>query len=93
MINNYMNKSERIIYARALAETFSLEELQQMRKKALISGSEGRVSSWSDVGLSSSITYSFDLGVAIDVLSAAIAIIKGETASFAKKDRIRKFVL
>lgn len=88
-----MTKSERIIYAKALAETFSLEELQQMRKKALVSGNEGRVSSWSDVGLSSSITYAFELGVAIDVLSAAISIVKGESAAIGKKDRIRKFVL
>jgi hypothetical protein len=88
-----MTKSERIIYAKALAETFSLEELQQMRKKALISGNEGRVTSWGDVGLSSQITYAFDLGVAIDVLSAAISIVKGETSAIGKMDRIRKFVL
>ncbi|MBE6314899.1 MAG: hypothetical protein E7079_08125 [Bacteroidales bacterium] len=88
-----MTKSERIIYAKALAETFPLEELQQMRKKALIAGNEGRVTSWGDVGLSSQITYAFDLGVAIDVLSAAISIVKGETAAVGKKDRIRKFVL
>ena len=88
-----MTKSERIIYAKALAETFPLEELQKMRKKALIAGNEGRVTSWGDVGLSSQITYAFDLGVAIDVLSAAISIVKGETAAIGKKDRIRKFVL
>lgn len=88
-----MTKSERIIYAKALAETFSLSELQQMRKKALMSGSEGRVTSWSDVGLSSSIAYAFDLGTAIDVLSAAISIINGDCSKVASKDKIRKFVL
>lgn len=88
-----MTKSERIIYAKALADTFTVAELQQMRKKALISGNEGRVTNWADVGLSSSISYSFDLGTAIDVLSAAIAICNGETSSISAKGRIQKFVL
>ena len=51
-----MNRTEKLVYSRALAETFTVEELQAMRKKALTSGIGGKVTSWSDIGLSSSMT-------------------------------------
>lgn len=86
-----MKKSEKIIFAKALSETFTKEELQEMRKKCLSVGMEGKVTSWSDVGLSSSISYDFNCVVAIDILTAAIAILNGEFKM--QSDRIRKFVL
>ena len=86
-----MYKSEKIIFARALSETFSKEELQEMRKKCLTSGINGKVTSWADVGLSSTITYDFNIVVAIDILSAAIAILDGNFRT--KKETIKKFVL
>ena len=86
-----MTKNEKLTFAKALSETFSVQELKTMRKKALTSGMEGKVTSWSDVGLSSSISYDFNIATAVDILSAAIGIMEG---SFnIKRDCIKKFVL
>jgi hypothetical protein len=79
-----MTNSEKIVFARALAETFTEEELKEMRKKALTSGMSGKVTSWSDVGLSTSISYDFNIAVAIDLLSAALQMLNG-TFNNAKK--------
>lgn len=90
-LNKSMTKNEKLTFARALADTFSIQELKTMRKKALTSGMEGKVTSWSDVGLSSSISYDFNIATAVDILSAAIGIMEG---SFnIKRDCIKKFVL
>lgn len=62
-----------------------------MRKKALTTGVNGRVTSWADVGLSSSISYDFNVITAVDVLTAAIDMLNGKCVG--KCDRIRKFVL
>ena len=86
-----MKQQERFIFAKALAETFSVDELKAMRKKTLTAGTEGRVTSWSDVGLSSSMTYEFNSAVAVDILSAAIAMCEGTFRH--NKEKIRKFVL
>ena len=86
-----MKKSERYIFAKALAESFSVEELKAMRKKLLTTGTEGRITSWSDIGLSSSVSYDFNSATAIDILSAAIGMLEG--CFTMKRDRIRKFVL
>lgn len=86
-----MKKSERYIFAKALAESFSVEELKAMRKKLLTTGTEGRVTSWSDIGLSSSVSYDFNSATAIDILSAAIGMLDG--CFMMKRDHIRKFVL
>lgn len=89
-----MTKSEKLVFARALAETFTEEELKDMRKKCLSSGVNGKVTSWSDVGLSSSMTYDFNIVSAVDILSAAIGILNGSFCmNGGKSDRIRKFVL
>lgn len=87
-----MDKSTKLIFARSLAETFTEEELKQMRKKALTTGINGKVTSWADVGLSSSISYDFSVVVAVDVLTAAIDILHGKCTG-RSGDRIRKFVL
>lgn len=63
-----------------------------MRKKALTSGMNGKVTSWSDVGLSSSISYDFNVVTAVDVLTAAIDMLQGKCVG-RSGDRIRKFVL
>lgn len=86
-----MDKSTKLIFARSLSETFSEEELKQMRKKALTTGMNGKVTSWADVGLSSSISYDFNVVVAVDVLTAALDMLHGKCVG--NKDRIRKFVL
>ena len=86
-----MQKTERLIFARALADTFTVEELKTMRKKTLTTSTEGRVTSWSDVGLSSSVSYEFNSAVAVDILSAAIAICEGTFKC--RRDGIKKFVL
>ena len=86
-----MTKSEKMVFAKALADTFTGDELKAMRKKALMCATEGKVTSWSDVGLSSSISYDFNLATAVDILSAAIGMLDGSFTM--KRDRIRKFVL
>ena len=86
-----MNRTEKLVYSRALAETFTLEELQAMRKKALTSGIGGKVTSWSDIGLSSSLSYDFNIVVAVDILTAAIDMLNGKCIK--KGERIKKFVL
>lgn len=87
-----MDKSTKLVFARSLAETFTEEELKEMRKKCLTSGINGKVTSWADVGLSSSISYDFNTVTAVDVITTAIDILGGK---FSNKcvDRIRKFVL
>lgn len=56
-----------------------------------MSGIDGKVTSWSDVGLSSSISYDFNLATAVDILTAALGMIDGSINI--KKEKIRKFVL
>lgn len=86
-----MTKSEKVVFARALAETYTETELKEFRKKCLSSGINGKVTSWSDVGLSSSISYDFSIVSAVDILTAAIDMLRG---SFnCKKNGIKKFVL
>lgn len=86
-----MTKSEKLTFARALADSFSVQELKQMRKKALTTGMEGKVTSWSDVGLSSSISYDFNVASAVEILTAAIGIMEGTFN--VTRDCIKKFVL
>lgn len=86
-----MTKNEKLTYAIALSQTFSEEELQNMRKELLVSGIKGKITSWGDIGLSSSISYDFNVGTAVEVITAAISILNG-TFKY-NKDRIRKFVL
>lgn len=86
-----MNKSEKLVYARALAETFTEQELKDMRKKCLTSGVGGRVTSWSDVGLSSSMSYDFNIVTAVDILTAALDMLQGKCVG--KNKGIVKFVL
>lgn len=86
-----MNKNEKIVYARALAETFSVEELKEKRKKLLQDGMNGKVTSWSDIGLSSSVAYDFTVLDAVDMLTTALDMQAGKFQ--AKKERIRKFVI
>ena len=86
-----MTRTEKLVYSRALAETFTVEELQAMRKKALTSGIGGKVTSWSDIGLSSSMTYDFNIVVAVDILTCAIDMLNGKCVG--KGERIKKFVL
>lgn len=86
-----MNKNEKLVYARALSETFSVEELREKRKKLLQDGINGKVTSWSDIGLSSSVAYDFTILDAVDMLTTALDMQAGKYQ--AKKDRIRKFVI
>ena len=86
-----MTRTERIVFARSLAETFTEEELKGMRKKALTSGINGKVTSWSDVGLSSSISYDFNIVTAVDIITAAIDMLNGKCIN--SKQGIKKFVL
>lgn len=86
-----MTTSEKLVYSRALAETFTEQELKDMRKKALTSGISGKVTSWSDIGLSSSISYDFNIVTAVDLLTAAIDMLNGKCVKNNK--RITKFVL
>ena len=86
-----MNFSERKTFALALSETFSADELHEMRKKALTSGLNGKITSWSDIGLSNSISYDFNIGTAVDILSAAIKYKSGMPAP--QRQTIKKFVL
>ena len=86
-----MNKNEKLVYARALAETFSADELKEKRKKLLQDGMNGKVTSWSDIGLSSSVAYDFTILDAVDMLTSAIDMHSGTFK--AKKERIRKFVI
>lgn len=87
-----MTNTEKIVFARALADTFSKEELQQMRKKCLTGGINGKVSSWSDIGLSSAVIYDFNIGTAVDLLTAAIDIQDGKKINN-NSNRIVKFVM
>lgn len=86
-----MNKNEKLVYARALSETFSVDELREKRKKLLQDGINGKVTSWSDIGLSSSVSYDFTILDAVDMLTTALDMQAGKYQ--AKKDRIRKFVI
>lgn len=86
-----MNKNEKLVYARALSETFSVEELREKRKKLLQDGINGKVTSWSDIGLSSSVSYDFTILDAVDMLTTALDMQAGKYQ--VKKDRIRKFVI
>lgn len=86
-----MNKNEKLVYARALAETFSAEELKEKRKKLLQDGINGKVTSWSDIGLSSSVAYDFTIIDAVDMLTTALDMQSGNFQ--AKKERIRRFVI
>lgn len=86
-----MNKQEKLVFARSLAETFTESELKEMRKKALTSGMNGKVTSWSDVGLSSSLSYDFNIVVAVDILTAAIDMLRGNFKC--NSSGIKKFVL
>ena len=86
-----MNKNEKLVYARALAETFSVDELREKRKKLLQDGINGKVTSWSDIGLSSSVAYDFTILDAVDMLTTALDMQAGKYQ--AKKERIRKFVI
>ena len=86
-----MTRTEKIVFARSLAETFTEEELKGMRKKALTSGINGKVTSWSDVGLSSSISYDFNIVTAVDIITAAIDMLNGKCIT--SKQGIKKFVL
>lgn len=51
----------------------------------------GRVTNWSDVGLSSSISYDFNVVIAVDLLTAAIDLLQGKCIS--RGNGIKKFVL
>ena len=86
-----MNRQEKIVYARALAETFTEQELKDFRKKCLTSGMNGRVTNWSDIGLSSSISYDFNVVIAVDLLTAALDLLQGKCIS--RGNGIKKFVL
>lgn len=86
-----MTRTEKIVFGRALAETFSEKELKEMRKKCLTSGINGKVTSWSDVGLSSSMSYDFNLITAVDILTCAIDMLHGKKVVV--KQDIKKFVL
>ena len=86
-----MNKNEKLVYARALSETFSVDELREKRKKLLQDGINGKVTSWSDIGLSSSVAYDFTILDAVDMLTTALDMQAGKYQ--AKKERIRKFVI
>ena len=80
-----------MVFARALAETFTDKEIKEMRKKCRTSGINGKVTSWSDIGLSTSMAYDFNLITAVDILTAALDILNGVCVG--KKERIKKFVL
>jgi hypothetical protein len=86
-----MKFSERAAYAQALSDSFSEDELRAMLKRCLESGLNGKVTSWSDVGLSSSIAFDFQIGTAVDILSAAIRIKVGSWKP--QSQSIKKFVL
>lgn len=86
-----MNRSEKLVFARAVAQTFTDKEIKEMRKKCLTAGVNGKVTSWSDIGLSTSMTYDFNLVTAVDILTAALDILNG--ACIGKKEKIKKFVL
>lgn len=86
-----MNRTEKLVYSRALAETFTEEELKAMRKQCLSSGVSGRVTSWSDIGLSSSISYDFNIVTAVDIITAALDMLQGKCVKSGNK--IKKFVL
>lgn len=87
-----MTNNEKLVFARALAETFTEEEIKNMRRKAMTSGLNGKVTSWSDIGLSSSVSYDFNIAVAVDLLTAALDILNGNCVK-GGTGRIRKFVL
>lgn len=80
-----------MVFARALSETFSADELKEKRKKLLQDGMNGKVTSWSDIGLSSSVAYDFTILDAVDMITTAIDMQAGTFQ--AKKERIRKFVI
>ena len=86
-----MNRTEKLVYSRALAETFTEQELKDMRKQCLTSGIKGRITSWSDIGLSSSMTYDFNIVTAVDILTCAIDMLSGRCVK--KNEGIKKFVL
>lgn len=87
-----MKFSERAAYAQALSDTFSDDELRAMLKKCLTNGINGKVTSWSDVGLSSSMTFDFSIGTAVDIISAALRIKAGSWHP-QSQGVIKKFVL
>ena len=62
-----------------------------MRKQCLTSGMKGRVTNWSDIGLSSSISYDFNIVTAVDILTAALDMLQGKCVKSGNK--IKKFVL
>ena len=51
----------------------------------------GKVTSWSDVGLSSSISYDFNVVIAVDLLTAALDLLQGKCIS--RGSGIKKFIL
>lgn len=88
-----MTSNEKLVFARAIAETFTVAEIKEMRKKCLTSSFNGKITSWSDVGLSSSISYDFNLVTAVDILTAALQILNGGCSCNSGKKVIKKFVL
>ena len=62
-----------------------------MRKKALSAGINGKITSWNDIGLSSSISYDFNVVTAVDILTAALDMLQGKCVG--KNKGIVKFVL
>lgn len=62
-----------------------------MRKKALSAGINGKITSWNDIGLSSSISYDFNVVTAVDILTAALDMLQGKCVKSGNK--IKKFVL
>lgn len=71
-----MRRRDKIVLARSMANVFSKEELQE-KLKALLSSDGQRVTAWSDIGLSSSVSYEFSIADAVDIINAALLLLNG----------------
>lgn len=85
-----LTRKEKFVMARALSRTFTKAELQA-RLRAALENDGQRITSWTDIGLSSAVSYDFSLSAAIDILSAALDIQAGKRISRTGIKRIKFF--
>lgn len=82
-----MRRRDKIVLARSMATVFSEAELKE-KLKALLSVDGQRVTAWSDIGLSSSVSYEFTIADAVDIINAALHLLNGGSIAPSRIHRI-----
>lgn len=71
-----MTRSEKITLARSMATLYTEDELTA-KLRGLLETDGQRVTAWTDIGLSSSLSYDFTIPQAIECINAALAVKRG----------------